>query len=346
MQKFLSLLFLVVTSQSALANDTAVGGSGSSPMPITENNVKMKSEHIVISGRDINNKNMHGAWEITGDYVFENTTDKPLNFKMGFPLPILESEEMVAYPAGHPAKVGDPMVYDFTITINGQPTPVSQEQLMANDEKHLDYKQAYTWDVSFAPHEILNIHHHYLTGVTINVMGYTPVNYVFKTGGLWQEGLIGDAKIEIRPNTPTKLCHEVDKRYQEYAKTTPSAPTILANKNQRIYTWHFTRWHPTDDLDVCLITGRNFVHYNIVYPILQASPNEKTGYQKMSSHALQILRNTIYAQYGRTFSDPTLQSYFNKQWWYQPNTAYSDTDLSPEDKQALMFINELEIKKK
>jgi YARHG domain len=40
--------------------------------------------------------------------------------------------------------------------------------------------------------------------------------------------------------------------------------------------------------------------------------------QGLSAHQLTILRNGIFARYGRRFKEPDLQSHFDSQSWYRP----------------------------
>lgn len=48
----------------------------------------------------------------------------------------------------------------------------------------------------------------------------------------------------------------------------------------------------------------------------------------LSKWELDVLRNSVYARYGRTFNRQDLQEYFDSQFWYKPNPQYSDNMLS------------------
>jgi serine/threonine-protein kinase len=47
---------------------------------------------------------------------------------------------------------------------------------------------------------------------------------------------------------------------------------------------------------------------------------------------LRLLRNTVYARYGRVFNDNDLQQYFQSRPWYHPRADYSDRMLTTSDR--------------
>ncbi|MGE3727998.1 MAG: YARHG domain-containing protein [Candidatus Sericytochromatia bacterium] len=64
--------------------------------------------------------------------------------------------------------------------------------------------------------------------------------------------------------------------------------------------------------------------------------------RNLDCRSLWILRNTIYARYGRIFSDPEVRSYFNQQDWYQPNSQYHDGLLTSSEKTSAAKIMAVE----
>lgn len=326
----------------AYANDTAFGGSGASPMPIEKTEIKMVDEHITITGHEIDKENMQGKWNVSCDFTFQNMTDKPITLDMGFPFPVYEKEENITAPAGMQPRQGAPLVYHFAVTVDGKDVPATKQNIASNPEKGLHYKHAYIWKMHFLPHQIVKVHHDYAIGVTFNVMGYSLVNYVLLTGGLWQGGTIGDAKIEIIPNTPTHLCSELDDTAAEYLQPKPQGMKIAGNGQDRKYIWNLKNLKPKEDVDVCLQTGKSYVRYSLIYPLLNNLGDKQIDLKKMNKQELKILRNSIYAQYGRRFESPDLQEYFNKQWWYEPSKDYSENMLTSEDRQAIALIKKAE----
>ncbi|MCP3136009.1 YARHG domain-containing protein [Pyxidicoccus xibeiensis] len=59
---------------------------------------------------------------------------------------------------------------------------------------------------------------------------------------------------------------------------------------------------------------------------------------------LRLLRNAVYARHGRVFQAKDLQDFFTQESWYQPDPAYTDARLTPEDQRHLELIQAAEPK--
>ncbi len=324
------------------ANDTAFGGSGAAPYPVSENGIKMVNEKIIISGFNLNDDDFGGGWRYHCDFTFKNTRDKAVTLRMGFPFPVYDQHREVALPKGKKIKKGDAMVYDFKLRIDGKPVKAKKQNITANEEKGLYYQKAYLWPMAFKPLQTVSIQHQYDTGATFNVMGYHMVNYVLKTGALWKDGKIGHSRVEVIPNVPTRLCAEVEPQAADNYPTKPKGMQIKGEGKNRQYIWDLKDFHPEDDLFLCLQTGKNYVRYQLVFRIIQAGSDMALPLDKMTKKQLNTLRNSIYAQYGREFKSAGLQHYFNQQWWYEPNPDYSDKMLTEEDKKAIKILHKYE----
>lgn len=53
---------------------------------------------------------------------------------------------------------------------------------------------------------------------------------------------------------------------------------------------------------------------------------------------MDIMRNEIYARYGRSFVRDDLQNYFNQQSWYQPNSNFTESWLTSTESKNAAFI--------
>ncbi|WP_419420857.1 YARHG domain-containing protein [Legionella sp. D16C41] len=334
-----SLGAIVITAQ---ANDTAFGGTGASPYPIEQPNIKMVAEKIVISGQNLNKTNLGGSWHYQCNYLFKNNLNQPITIQMGFPFPINNEFSNVAVPAGQQSRQGAALVYNFTVSARNKPLAVKRQKITPNKEKDLFYKDAFVWLLTFSPKEVVSINHQYDTGATFDVMGYNWVSYVLKTGKLWQSGKIDSTEIDIIPNTPTRLCSELSKN-AHYTVPKPKGMKIVGSGKNRHYIWKLKNFSPNDDLSLCIQTGRNYIRYQVVYALLR---EDLTHLRKMTKAQLGLIRNTIYAQYGRQFQDSKLQHYFNKQWWYEANPTYSDNLLTVDDQRLLSAIKQIENEKK
>jgi serine/threonine protein kinase len=69
------------------------------------------------------------------------------------------------------------------------------------------------------------------------------------------------------------------------------------------------------------------------------TPEDLNG---LSPAQLRILRNTIYARYGRTFDAPELQAYFMTRPWYHPRPEYNERMLTSNDRANAELIKSYE----
>ncbi|WP_298627245.1 YARHG domain-containing protein [uncultured Legionella sp.] len=337
---WLAVFITLSFSTEIAANDTAFGGEGSLPIPVSQPDIKMVNEVILIKGKNLNNSEMNGSWHYSCDFKFKNTLDNELNVSMGFPFPVYNEESAnVALPEGQKTSHGKALVYDFQVLVDGKTVSSHKEKIAPNRDKGLYYDEAYLWDTTFPALATVNIHHDYFTGATFDVMGYHWVAYVLKTGALWHDKTIGHTQLEVIPNTPTRLCSEIDGA-ADYLKTTPEGMRVEGSGSNRKYVWDLAQFHPTEDMSLCLFTPKNYIRYKMIYPVIN-SENPLKDLSRLSSSELRILRNTVLAQYGRQFNAPDLHNYFSKQWWYEPNSAYSDSMLTAEDKKILALINKV-----
>ena len=330
-------MFLILVSLRLEANDTAFGGNGSLPIPIANETIGMISETININGEDLQNQNKKGRWIYHCQFTFKNFTPSKQTLQMGFPFPVNNEEEAVAIPKGSTSKPGDPLVYDFKVTTSTGLIPAIRSKIGSNTDKNLAYQEAYLWPMSFAPNETLKLEHSYSTGATNDVQGFTWVSYVLKTGALWRGGHIGHTRVVVSPNTPTRLCSEISSS-KDTETSLLSGMKIIQEGKYRRYFWNFENFEPKRDLLLCLQTGRDYIRFQVVYPLIGPSTYNPPSLKNISPSELRRLRNSIYAQYGRIFKDPELQHYFNQQWWYEPNSNYSDSLLSKEDKEVLKML--------
>lgn len=332
------VIFLGYTTH-LYANDTAFGGSGSLPIPISQPDIQMVNERIIISGRKLNHAAMNGSWNYHCTFTFQNTRNEAVAITMGFPFPVNTGMSEVALPDKRQSSEGKALVYDFKVKIDNQPVTAKPQKIAANPDKGLYYEDAYLWDMTFSPLQTVTIQHDYETGATYDVMGFHWVSYVLKTGSLWQNNTIGHTTLEVIPNTPTRLCSEIDPK-SDYLQPTPPGMTITGEGKTRKYSWNLSHFNPSDDLSLCLYTGKSYVRYQIILPYLQ-DEHALDKLRRLSPQQLRILRNTVFAQYGRVFTSPKLRQYFEKQWWYEANPNFDIRELNQEDRQLLALLNQV-----
>lgn len=62
----------------------------------------------------------------------------------------------------------------------------------------------------------------------------------------------------------------------------------------------------------------------------------------MDPSGFRVLRNEIFARYGRPFQSEDLQAHFGAQFWYSVNDDYTDDLLTPVDQQNIALIKSFE----
>jgi hypothetical protein len=62
----------------------------------------------------------------------------------------------------------------------------------------------------------------------------------------------------------------------------------------------------------------------------------------LSARQLRLLRNAVYARYGRPFDAKDLKDFFSVRSWYRADPAYTDARLTPVDKRNLELIQQAE----
>jgi len=92
-------------------------------------------------------------------------------------------------------------------------------------------------------------------------------------------------------------------------------------------------------------------------PMAEASSPELPGYDGrfagdptlapdevalLGDAALRVLRNEVFAQYGRAFSSSDLQEHFKKTSWYKEDPSFSEDRLTANDKANVALLSSLE----
>jgi len=61
-----------------------------------------------------------------------------------------------------------------------------------------------------------------------------------------------------------------------------------------------------------------------------------------SKEDLRLMRNEIYARHGKTFQSADLQKYFSGKCWYKADSGYSDSLLTPVDRENIRIVQDAE----
>lgn len=110
-----------------------------------------------------------------------------------------------------------------------------------------------------------------------------------------------------------------------------SLKTYYSPSQHDDYYDHYGRPDPIPTLYIPL---NKYFHINYIF--------SDEYLKKFTAIELQLLRNTIFALYGREFKTKWLQEYFNSQDWYSPNPCYSDSLLTINDIRNIKKLQDLE----
>lgn len=330
-----ALLLLALTlalAPTARANDGVYGGSGTLPMPLTTTEVAMVEEHVVLRW-DAKLR----AWNVTCDFVFENTSAEPVALTVGFPFPVVDRDGGdVSAPEGQPAPAPDrPLVWNFRTQVDGRAVRAREARTITNPAlPDVSYDFAYLWDITFPPKRRVAVRNTYQHGISAVADGTQWAAYALKTGSLWKGGRIGRSRIEVIVNHPRLALCPPD--YGGGAgRVLPAGGVARRTAKGVEVAWDLTDFEPKDDVSVCLMDLD-------VYAQMAFWELEQGDLSTMDRAALRLARNSVYAAHGYRFRDRDLAAHFAQQWWYRPNPKFKASKLSPEERALIARIKAAE----
>ena len=96
---------------------------------------------------------------------------------------------------------------------------------------------------------------------------------------------------------------------------------------------------PKGELRICdwALWVHQSAGFPIDYPFTIDLPNFKYETEPKTEEEKRLLRNLPFARRGYIFKDKTLQAFYNKQDWYQPNPSYIPEVeyLTPKEKELI-----------
>ncbi len=314
------ILFLVPTLASA--NDTAWGGTSGNLFPIQTSEVEMVEEHVILQQNSKQN-----SWDVSVEFSFKNTSDKIVELTMGFPFYANDEEGDLAQPVGtKPVKANDPLVWDFSTTVDGVSTKFKKQEVKLNEKKpDLHYKWAYVWPVKFKPGQTIKVVNTYRQGLTASAGGEFFINYTLMTGGMWKGGKIGRSQIDVIGDETSLPCGS------EYGEITPAGSRLERNEAGPTLRWDLKNFAPKTDVRACFMS-RN------TYRNMKFSDLQDTKLEGLNAADLRVLRNTVFALHGYSFKSPDLQKHFAKQSYYYPRKNFKNSDLNQEERAFVKLV--------
>ncbi len=325
-----AFLALSLTFGAASANDTSFGGEGATLLPIENHEIAMVDEHIVIEGMPDKRPDFPKlkGWKTTCTFHFRNDSSSPQTITMGFPFPRpidvdREGTQLEELDAKMKKVFLTPMIAKFTTKVRN--VDVKSKEIEIKDPSS-PYRNAWVWDVTFAPGETVEVVNTYEHEASGNSEYEQEITYVLRTGKNWKGGKIGRSLLEVKPNldfypVPGELAAEYEVQ--------PKGARIEADGAFKKVIWDLKDFEPKSDLRIRFIPAEDFVKYRMESTLPEVV--EPDG----SCKELRILRNALYAWFGYSFKNADLKKHFEKQWWYKADPGFDLQKLSDLDRRAL-----------
>lgn len=166
----------------ATANDSTFGGAGADLVPLTQSNVAMQSEDIVLTYRG-------GDWQVQARYVFFNHAAEPLTLQVGFPEYRCEPD-----PNNDCRNVA---FRGLSTQVDGKPVKHRSGKLGKGHAWASYLGTVWLFDATFPAQRELVIEHSYSLSSGGDAMSNQFTTYVTRTGASWK-GNIGRARFTAR----------------------------------------------------------------------------------------------------------------------------------------------------
>ncbi len=342
-QAFLSCCLLC---GGAMANDTELGGNGATPIPIQNDQISMKDEHVVLEGvtGPFHRALLH--WKVTCTFHFKNESSTVQKLTMGFPFPQwidIHSEysrdKLEDLSPESREYLLQPSIRNFTTTVRGKAIEAKESKLETPDSS---YAMAYIWDVEFAPGETVEVVNTYEHNASNQWDGTEFISYVLMTGKNWKGGKIGRSLLEVRPKV--KFKSPVSDEDGFVYGSDPKGGRWKADGEFKKRVWDLKNFTPQTDLFFAYKPDRE--SWDLDLFDLERKTLEK---KDASCEELRILRNAYYAPFGYPFKSEDLRSYFGKYNWYKANPKFDVNKITAQDRKRLFqlakVVKDLETKK-
>ena len=340
--------FLLLLSTALYANDGAFFGSGNHLVPIMETDISVQKEILYL--KKIQNKYI----EVSVYYEFFNPKeDKEIT--VGF-----EAESPSGDVDGAPKNGHHPYMFDFTVNLNNAFLPFQiayvTDSLYAKggkiksidlntfngnkDGNYIDFRYVYHFKAKFKK-GVNVLKHTYKYNISGGIAYNYHFDYILTAANRWANKRIDDFTliIDMGAFQTASIEHTFFKSGKEWLLSGVGKITETAHKGPEEETeLNATNFYVQQGL--LLFQKKNFTpkgelhiydwalwaHQNagfpIDYPFTIDLPNFKYETEPKTEEEKRLLRNLPFARRGYIFKDKTLQAFYNKQDWYQPNPSY------------------------
>ncbi len=357
-----SLLFLLVSSTTLLANDGSFYAQGGNLIPLKETRIQMAKEVLTL---EQDGDYMH----VSVDFTFYNPDDTR-ELLVGFVTP----------PAGGDVtekEQAHPQVSDYIVLMNGEQLSYNIHRLeqtgfkSPSDEDMLNESDfVYHSKMVFQPGNN-QVQHRYTFRGGSSVLSQHDFSYRLTTCKMWAGGAIGDFTLNIKmeDNSFYTVNHSFleNKQPADWYFTHPQAGRVAQeicymdtravkqiNGTLQFKAQHFS---PDYDLEISILGP----HFEVAFWMPESQTNpfkdflppllydeeidiEEIG--KLNKRQLWLYRNYLFAKYGHNFNNKELAAIFGRCTWYIPNTHRLDVSplFTDQERNLIRSIQEAEKK--
>lgn len=365
MKKIFVLLYILICVASvASANDCVFFVRGNQLIPDdTENDISVQKEILTISLQDDGFTSVNVYYEFFNKLdndkkvVMGFEANPPYNTDIQF-----NPKGIHPYIKSFSVKVNDQNVSykNAVVPLNtpqgfkpfdlnewkaaGEAFEESNGQMLVNGNLIESYAYAYYFDATFKP-GVNKIVHTYSYDTSFGVGQAFIVDYKLSPAVRWANKQIDDFTLVVRadktakhfmirksvfPNAEIKLLEGAGKNRVSMYYDTPYYEFTLRNG---AFSLHETNYKPTSEDELCISSCENLYYtvddkgehmeigctYDRSRYFTYIIPVVKTDFD------VKVAHNLPYAHRGHVFKNKELKEYFDKQWWYMPDSAYIDS---------------------
>ena len=352
-------------SLPASANDSVMGGSAASLVPLVDTPLRMLSEDILITAED-------RYWNIVAKYRFQNPTAKQLSERVGFPEYGCEGGE---------EQMCDRDVLAFKemqTWVDGKLVRHTKGKIATTHPWAPKLGTVWLYDVTFPAKSVVEVEHHYRVKQGYDSSGGTFGVYVTHTGAPWA-GTIGHALFRIRmpitawevdqpSNSAAPKVVEIDGKSllesrREYRNWEPDGDIFFSYNDSKNFSdciWEEAKSPYPANADTSSIPGGEIGCPDIFRILIMSEGISPTNCQKASpekiaeamrtlapKNSLRICKNAIFALRGKLFANEDLNRYFYGSdrgeklpvSQFGPNRYFQKSFLTKNDWRAIALID-------
>lgn len=348
----LSLIYLfciLLPVSNAFGNDSAFYENGSNIYPIKETTIELRKEVLEITQNDY--------WvEVNVVFNFFNPSNKTKNVLTGFVTP---------FPRGQVSDPTKSTIRNFTATINDLNVKYRVKTQIDNLDEEYDYMTTgtftYLFTAKFRPG--MNVIRHNYSIPTSGYSTGTPqmiFNYTLQTAKSWANGRIDDFELRIGSKSPSIifLQHNLTTtttpwNIEGIGKENPLTMISTATKKEDCLdlnqlfamqsgaiVFRAKNFTPQCDLQIGwasdIIDVFNEISSMDIYFLGEGLDSISLRYlhyrnysdeitDSLSMEDILILRQFGYAAKGYIFSDTNIQHFYEKMYWYFPNSSFTES---------------------